>query len=320
MSLVRLALVVPRMQGAPASGTLVAAETRGRPAMAFEEVLGKVSQWATGAEALATVGAVVSLRQQGVTPPPEIAAAFDAVLEAAGLTEITELPPPQQAVLSGMISMYVGQINELLANPGRAPGWTYTDPAILDGYGRGSAMLPMVMSHAHPDLADVTSFLDVGTGVGLLACAAANVWPNAKVVGIDPWDVSLERARANVAAAGLGDRIELRQTDLAGLGDSAAYDCVWIPSFFLTQDVLAAGVKSALDALKPGGWVVVGTGRAAPDPLGNAVGSLRWIRGGGMLLDPKEAVGLLESVGFADAQIAPPGAPIPLDLVIGRRP
>ena len=288
--------------------------------MAFEDVMGKLMQWATGTEALAAVGAALSLRQQGVNPPADVAAALDGVLEAAGLSELMELPPPQQAVIAGMIGMYLGQVNELLANPGREPGWTYTDPAVLDGYGRGSAMLPMAMSHAHPDLANVTSFLDVGTGVGLLACAAANVWPEAKVVGIDPWDVSLQRARANVAAAGLEGRVDLRQTDLAGLGDSGVYDCVWIPSFFLTEDVLAAGLKAAHDALQPGGWIVVGTSRPAPDPLANAVGNLRWIRGGGTMLDPKVAVGMLEGVGFADAQIAPPTAPIPLDLVIGRRP
>ena len=287
--------------------------------MAFEDVMGKVMQWATGAETMAALAATISMRQQGVTPPPEVAAALDDVLAAAGLDEVAELPPPQQAVLAGMIAMFNGHANELLAEPTRAPGWTYTDPAILDGYGRGSAMLPMAMAQSTPDLADITSFLDVGTGVGLLACAAANVWPNAKVVGIDPWDVSLARARANVAAAGLGDRVELRQTDLAGLGETDAYDCVWIPSFFLTDDVLVDGLKTALGALKPGGWVVVGTSRPAPEPLADAIGRLRWIRGGGTLLDPKDAVGLLESAGYVDAQIAPPVVPIPLDLVIGRR-
>jgi precorrin-6B methylase 2 len=286
--------------------------------MAFEDVMGKVMQWATGAETMAALAATISMRQQGVTPPPAVAEALNDVLAAAGLDEVAELPPPQQAVLAGMIGMFNGHANELLADPAREPGWTYTDPAILDGYGRGSAMLPMAMAQANPDLADISSFLDVGTGVGLLACAAANVWPNARVVGIDPWDVSLERARANVAAAGLGDRVELRQTDLAGLGETDAYDCVWIPSFFLTEDVLVDGLTTALGALKPGGWVVVGTSRPAPEPLADAIGRLRWIRGGGTLLDPKVAVGLLETAGFVDAQVAPP-APIPLDLVIGRR-
>jgi SAM-dependent methyltransferase len=285
--------------------------------MAFEDVMGKVMQWATATDVLAAVGTTVALRQQGQTAPPEVAGALDAVLAAAGLAELAELPPPQQAVVLGMIRMTIGHAVELLDNPDRAPGWTYTDPAILEGYGRGSAMLPAAMAQAHADLAKVTSFLDVGTGVGLLACAAAQVWPDAHVVGIDPWETSLSRARANVDAAGLSDRVELRQTTLAGLTDEAAFDCVWIPSFFLTEDVLVEGLSVALRALRPGGWVVVGTAPRSPDLLGNAVSSLRWIRGGGTLLDPEAAAKLLERAGYVDAQVA--SSPIPVDLVIGRK-
>jgi SAM-dependent methyltransferase len=285
--------------------------------MAFEDVLGKVMQWTTATDALAAVGATIALGQKGETAPPEVAAALDAVLNLTGLADLGELPPPQQAVVLGMIRMTIGHAIELLDNPGRAPGWSYTDPAILDGYGRGSAMLPAAMAQVHPDLAHVTSFLDVGVGVGLLACAAANVWPDAKVVGIDPWEESLSRARANVDAAGLGDRVELRQTTLAGVTDEAAFDCVWIPSFFLTEDVLVEGLSVALRALKPGGWVVVGTAPQSPDPLGNAVASVRWIRGGGTLLDPEAGAKLLEQAGFADAQVAK--AQIPVALVIGRK-
>jgi SAM-dependent methyltransferase len=285
--------------------------------MAFEDVMGKAMPWTTATDALAAVGATIALRQQGKTAPPDVAAAFDAVLTAAGLTEIAELPPPQQAVLLGLIRMTFGHAIELLDNPDRAPGWSYTDPAILEGYGRGSAMLPATIAQVHPDLADITSFLDVGTGVGLLACAAAQVWPNARVVGIDPWETSLRRARANVDAAGLSDRIELRQTTLADVADAAAYDCVWIPSFFLSEDVLVDGLSVALAALKPGGWVVLGANKQSPDPLGRAVGGLRWIRGGGTLLDPEAGVKLLEHAGFVDAQVAP--TQVPVDLILARK-
>lgn len=287
--------------------------------MAFEDVMMQISQWATGAEAMAAIAATLKLRQLGVTPSPEVAAALDAVLTAAGISGLDELAPPQQGALLGMVGMFAGQINDLLTNPGREPGWTYTDPAILDGYGRGSAMLPALMAQCHPDLAAVTSFLDVGVGVGFLACAAANVWPDATIVGIDPWETSLARARTNIDAAGLGERIELRQTDLAGLGDKDTYDCIWIPSFFLTEDVLVAGLKTALAALKPGGWVVVGTSRPAPEPLADAVGRLRYIRGGGMLLDAKAAVNQLENAGYADAHEAAPAGPVPVSFAIGKK-
>ena len=46
-----------------------------------------------------------------------------------------------------------------------------------------------------PELAGVRLFLDVGSGIGLLAVAAAGVWPQATVVGIDVWGPSLTTLR-----------------------------------------------------------------------------------------------------------------------------
>ncbi len=77
-------------------------------------------------------------------------------------------------------------------------------------------MVPPMIAGANPALQDIASFLDVGTGVGQLAVAAAGLWPRATIVGIDVWQPSLERARANVAQAGLGERIELRADPRVG--------------------------------------------------------------------------------------------------------
>ena len=101
-----------------------------------------------------------------------MADALRGVLEAAGLTGLDELAPQQQAIVASLARLYVHQADELLEAPGRSAGWTFTDPVILDGWGRGSMMVPPAIKAAHPDLADVTSFLDVGTGVGLLAVSA----------------------------------------------------------------------------------------------------------------------------------------------------
>ena len=287
--------------------------------MAFEETMGRVMQWATATEALAAVGAELALLQPGVEATPEVAAAVRAVSTAAGI-DLSEAAPPQRAMLAAFIRMYLHQALELLENPDRAPGWTYTDPDILDGWGRGSALVPAMMANAHPDLAGVQSFLDVGTGVGLLAIAAANVWPGATVVGIDPWETSLKRARANVSGAGLDDRITLRQQTLADLDDEAAYDCIWIPTFFLTEEGIVEGLTAAVRALRPGGWIALGRMRPAPDPVADAVATLRWIRGGGCSLDAKRAVELLEAAGLEDAHNAPLPGPAPLELALGRRP
>ena len=288
--------------------------------MSLEDVMPIVMQWATATEALAALGAELRAGQPGVEVPPEIVAALEAVSTTAGITDLAELAPPQQAMLLGIIRLYLHQAVELVDNPDRAPGWTYDDPAILDGFGRGSAMIPALIASAHPDLAQVTSFLDVGTGVGLLAVAAANVWPKATVVGIDPWEPALERARPNVAQAGLEDRITLRRQDLATLDDVDTYDCAWIPTFFLTEPVLEAGLAAVVRALRPGGWVVLGLNRQAQDPLAAALAALRWTRSGGGSLDGKVAIDLLVAAGCDEVHGVPPAGPAPIELILGQRP
>jgi SAM-dependent methyltransferase len=288
--------------------------------MAFEDVIGSVMAWSTATGALAALGAELALQQPDLKAPAEIEAALHEVSTAAGLTGLDELPPPQQAMLVAVIRSSLYEAIDLLEHPDRAPGWTFTEPAILDGWGRGSAMVPALIAASHPDLAAVTSFLDVGTGVGLLAVAAANVWRESTVVGIDPWEPSLERARANVTAAGLDDRITLRRQDLGSVDDTDAFDCVWVPTFFLTEADLEKGLAAVVRSLRAGGWAVLGRMRPRPDPLAQATSALGTIRGGGSHLSAERAVELLEGAGCDAVHVAPPAGPAPLEFVLGQKP
>ena len=287
--------------------------------MAFEDVMGTVMPWMVGIEAAAAVAAEITLKQSGEAAPPEIAAALRAVSDAAGLGDaVEELPPPQQAVVAALVRLYLTQCLDLLDDPARAAGWKFTHPVILDGWGRGSSMVPGVIASV-PALADVERFLDVGTGVGLLAVAAAGVWPKATIVGIDVWEPSLERARANVAQAGLEDRVTLRNQDVVGIDDVDEYDCVWLPTFFLTEAQLAEAVPRLVHATRAGGRLVLGIFAPPPDPLAAAVSTLRTIRGGGFELDAKRASELLEQAGCAELEtVSRPG--IPMQFIVGRKP
>lgn len=285
----------------------------------LEEVMGTMMQWATATEALAALGAELTLLQADGDAPPEIVDAVGAVTKAAGLSDLSELPAPQRASMLGMVRLFVHQAVDLVDDAARAPGWTFTDPAILDGWGRGSTMVPPMIAAAHPDLQQVRAFLDVGTGVGLLAVAAAHVWPDATIVGIDPWEPSLARARTNVSGAGLDDRITLRDQELTSLDDVDVYDCVWIPTFFVGETQLVKGLSVALRALQPGGWIVLGVNRTPPIPLAQATATLRVVRGGGTALTTERAVELLEEAGYGGVHaVAPPG-PAPMELALGQR-
>ena len=290
--------------------------------MSFEDVMTAVSRWLTATEALAAVGAELTLKQAPEPGHPAVAGALQAVSAAAGLAGLDELTGPQRQMVTGLIRLGLHQASDLVDNPGRPPGWAFTDPAILQGWGRGSAVVPGALAAAVPELADVRSFLDVGSGVGLLAVAAAGVWPQATVVGIDVWGPSLEAAAANVRAAGLGDRITIRDQDVAALDDADAYDCAWFPTFFVTEPVLEAAMPRLYRALRPGGWLVLGRMASPPDPLAQAVTTLRTIRGGGADFDAKRLVAALEAVGCTAVRVVRVvrrQGPGPMEYVIGRR-
>jgi ubiquinone/menaquinone biosynthesis C-methylase UbiE len=176
------------------------------------------------------------------------------------------------------------------------------------------------LAAAVPELARVRSFLDVGSGIGLLAVAAASVWPRATITGIDVWGPSLEAAAASVRAAGLDDRITLRDQDVAALDDRDAYDCAWLPTFFVTEPVLEAAMPRLYRALRPGGWLVLGRMAPPPDPLAQAVSTLRTIRVGGADFDAKRLAAALEAVGCTAVRVVPRQGPAPMEYVIGQRP
>jgi len=287
--------------------------------MSFEDVMTVVGRRLTATEALAAVGAELTLKQAPEPGHAAVVGALQAVSAAAGLAGLDELTGPQRQMVTGLIRLGLHQASDLLDNPARPPGWTFTDPAILQGWGRGSAVVPGALAAAVPELADVRSVLDVGSGIGLLAIAAAGVWPQATVTGIDVWQPSLAAAVNNIRAAGLSDRITIRDQDVVALDDSDAFDCAWFPTFFVTEPVLEAALPRLYRALRPGGWLVLGRMAVAPDPLAQAVSTLRTIRGGGADFDAKRLVAALEAVGCTAVRVVPRQGPAPMEYVIGRR-
>src|SRR5689334_20434633 len=77
------------------------------------------------------------------------------VSAAAGLPPLGELAPPQRETIAALIRMCLRQAQDLVDDPGRPPGWTFTHPDILAGWGRGSAMIPGLLAAAAPQFAEV---------------------------------------------------------------------------------------------------------------------------------------------------------------------
>lgn len=281
--------------------------------VSMQEVMSAVGRLQCAADALAAVGARAADTEG--TMPAEVAAAVDDVLAAAGIPDLSELPPPQRAMVAAYVRSAFGQATDVLGAPTKL-SWSYTDPAVLEGQGRGSTMMPTFINQTG-EIGEVASFLDVGTGVGWLAVGATQVWPGCTVVGIDTWEPALERARNNVAEAGVADRIELRNQSVADLDDTDRFDLTWVPSFFLSAETLIAAAERILAATRTGGQVVVGRYNPPPDPLAEAALRLRTVRDGGSWLPTEEIVGILESAGWSDVRQLP--TPPTFSFIAGRK-
>lgn len=286
--------------------------------MTFDRTIQKAMQGGLAAESYAALGAYLTLLDTD-DGDAGLRQRLRAVTDAAGLTDLDTLEPQQRAMIAALVRSSLKQALDLIEEPARRPGWAYTDPGVLDGWGRGSSAVPGMIATVAPEIGDLTSLLDVGTGVGLLAVAATNVWPEVSVVGIDTWEPALERARKHVADAGLTDRVELRNQDVTDVPDVERFDCAWVPTFFLTEPTLEAAMPGLVQALRPGGWLVLGRFLPIPDPASNAMLELRTYRFGGVLLDEARSVELLENAGLTDLRVVPAPPPTQMSFSIGRK-
>ena len=282
------------------------------------------------AEAAAAVGAGLRCRYDGVAVDVEVAARLDAVLDALGVLDaVQSLSEPEAVGLLGLVESFLGQSVDLAANPGRSR-WDHADPRILLAQGQFSALLaPVLFEFVVPALGDdlqarleqpCASFLDVGTGVGALAIAMCQMWPQLRVVGIDPWKPALELAREQVAAAGLGARVDLRHTGVEALEDLDQHDLAWVPTFFISDTVVQRAIERVHAALRPGGYAILGLYVRPDDPVRSALADLRTVRQGGALCTQHELGTLLEDVGFEDVDVVfDPAWRSPVTFVAGRR-
>lgn len=264
------------------------------------------------AEVVAALGASLRLRHDGSVVDPELVARLDAVLDALGVRDLIDaLDPHETVALLGLVEGFLSQATDFVVHPGRT-SWDHANPSILLAQGHTSALLAeafrrLVVPSLGGDLATRLEagawFLDVGAGVAALSVAMCRSWPTLRVVGVDPWGPALELAREQVAAAGLEDRIELREAVAESLQDSAMYDLAWVPTFFISGAVLERAIERVHAALRPDGCAIVGLYARPDDPLMAAVADLRTVRQGGVVHTPQETAALLKRAGFVDVEV-----------------
>ncbi len=293
------------------------------------------------------LAAVIGTMRDALTAPlADVLAAAPqrtAVLEAAGLVARNgdefiphpSLRPAEGPTARSVVEAKLSSLRQAVAaaahegNDIAGGGWAGQEDEVLLNQGRASAatgralatrVVPRLTGLA--DRLDVAGsrILDVGTGVAAIAVALAREFPRAHVLGIDILDRVLDLARVEMADAGeAAERVSLRLLDVAEVDERSAYDLVWLPAPFLPEAVLDAALPRMADALVPGGWIVVGTNPASPDPLRQAVGRWTAVRNGGNAYDTDRMAEALTSSGLQEVRRFPtvPGGPV---LVAARRP
>jgi SAM-dependent methyltransferase len=286
----------------------------------FNELQALTTRFITQAEALAALVARLELDATGEPGDPEVTAQLDRVLDLIGATDLcTNLDERERTTLIGHVTTMLRQAMDLIDDPVRPGGWYYADPQILQGQGASSVIVAQLIAGAGIGTENAR-ILDIGTGVGALAVAFCRAFPGSTVVGIDEWELSLELARQNVTAAGLGSRITLRRTPIEAFDDDQGFDLVWMPVIFLSRAILEDALGRAVAAMRPGAQIVLGRYAGSDDPLAGALGDLRTVRSGGTLLNPSDTRALLEGAGLVDVREIERTWPAPIGLTAGRRP
>jgi len=245
---------------------------------------------------------------------------LDRVADALGTRELYDaLDERERAIAIAFARSYLRQALDLVDDPTRAPGWSYTDPVLLQAQGAASAVVAQLIARAGVGSPDAR-ILDVGTGVAGLAIALCSTFPESTVVGLEPWEPSLAIARMNVAEAGLESRIALVDAVIQDFDDPDGFDLVWLPSFFIPESVIGGAVARIHGLLRPDGTLVVGTTETDEESLDAAVDDLRTVRSGGSLVSAADARSRLEQAGFADVHDLDLGTDAPVRLIVGTKP
>jgi precorrin-6B methylase 2 len=288
-----------------------------------------VAQLGRSADALAAIGVALDARASKSEIDPAIRPHVEAVLSALGMKEaVGDLPEAEIVPMLGQIRIFSLANMKLQFSATRGAGWNHVEPELLQAAGDASAGFPeRLKAGIAPGLEGLSArlvapgaaFLDIGVGVAALSIAMARAWPTLKIVGIDPWLPAIAMGREAVTAAGLGDRIELREQTGQEMVDRNAFDLAWLPSLFVPHQAVPGIVARVFTALKPGGWLLVPVLRPTDDLLATALSRLRVAMFGGWAWPSVELETLLRDNSYRQVRTMASSPQALTALVVARK-
>jgi predicted O-methyltransferase YrrM len=293
---------------------------------ALQEFIGRHM---VSAGALSAVCAALDAKASGAPMDPALERRIQEFLATLGAPDLLSDVGVQEAATMRSILRAMSMLDsKLLFASTRVRGWTYPEPELLQSIGEAARIHALSMTRevvpACEGLAgrfgkEGATMLDAGVGVAGTAIAMAQMWPELRIVGIDPWQPSLRLARENVDRANLAGRVELREQGVEALTDKSAFDAVWFATPFIPEQRARTGIEKSLEALRPGGWIVAGAhDDAGPPPLA-ALQRLRETQWGGPVWSVAETEAVLRKAGFVEVRGLPTQPGALASFVVGRR-
>ena len=175
------------------------------------------------------------------------------------------------------------------------------------------------------DLRPGTRIMDVHCGGGRWLIAMARRFPGTFLTGVEFEPDSVARARANIAAASLSDRITVEAGDMAAVGHAGEVDLVYFQHALHHLPDPPAVLRSAWGAVRAGGWLVALEWFLPSDPddvrthLGEILAGLQLdeLVEGTRLVTRSEALGWFADAGLPTPELIdlPSGA----SAIVARR-
>jgi SAM-dependent methyltransferase len=245
------------------------------------------------------------------------------MLLAAGIignvSDSPGLRPRSEAMLAVFHQAHAAAVRAV----GSGPIWRKLPDEALQNQGSASAVTgAMLIERIVPQLEGLDErlsraggrILDVGTGVGGWAIAVAEHLPEVTVTGIDVFPRALQLAsqRLNEADPKVRNRVEFRLLDANKFDEQNGYDMAWLPVQFLAEDSVPHVIDRVLQALRPDGWLIVGTFADPGSALARATASWTASLNGGSTGFTRDIEGLLAARRARTIQHHPtmPGGPV----------
>lgn len=196
---------------------------------------------------------------------------------------VDEDSPTYLGTLPGLTGGFGAVLPDLVEAYRTGGGVAYEAYGELTRHGIGGVNRPMFRSElsdwvaALPDVraqleAGPSNVLDLGCGIGASSIALAEMFPQARVRGVDLDAASVANATESVSRLGLSDRVAFERADAASLTAVDEYQFVCIFEALHDMADPVAALRAVRDALAPGGAVLIADERvtdefAAPGDL-----------------------------------------------------